>query len=326
MTTCPVLLIHLNNLAGEEVQNVERASMLVIELNLMVLLGATSSFTDGGAALVFFMLSWLMCFVIFVQAWTIFNEAFASLPAKARTHLNGMMFCFYFAWSGFGILFAAGPEGWGPDSSILAELVTIAMVVVDFVSKIVFGFIGWHLRWRVLRGEDGKVLRAGKKDAQGNEMKPMGGGALKGLSREVLLCSAHDDYVSVVLRTKLAAIAMQVTVLGNTEDIKALLDKEADRFAFVIVSLPMLRFCNGEIAQHASVSARSPQKILPLVTYTQQINDEDFSFIRSLEVDDFIDAPFFDEDIQDTVHDAISYARQLRAQVASTTQVNLALP
>ena len=52
MTTCPVLLIHLNNLAGEEVQNVERASMLVIELNLMVLLGATSSFTDGGGALV----------------------------------------------------------------------------------------------------------------------------------------------------------------------------------------------------------------------------------------------------------------------------------
>ena len=52
MTTCPVLLIHLNNMAGEEVQNVERASMLVIELNLMVLLGATSSFTDGGGALV----------------------------------------------------------------------------------------------------------------------------------------------------------------------------------------------------------------------------------------------------------------------------------
>ena len=47
-------------------------------------------------ARVFFMLSWLVCFTIFVQAWTIFNEAFASLPAKARGHLNAMMFCFYF--------------------------------------------------------------------------------------------------------------------------------------------------------------------------------------------------------------------------------------
>jgi hypothetical protein len=75
LTTCPVLLIHLNNIAGEEVQNVERASMLVIELNLMVLLGATSSFSKGGAALVFFMLAWLVCFTIFVQAYTIFNEA-----------------------------------------------------------------------------------------------------------------------------------------------------------------------------------------------------------------------------------------------------------
>lgn len=323
--TCPVLLIHLNNLAGEEVQNVERASMLVIELNVMVLLGATSSFTDGGGALVFFMLSWLVCFTMFVQAWTIFNEAFASLPSKARTHLYAMMFCFYFGWAGFGILFAAGPEGWGPKDTALAEVVTIMLVIVDFVAKIVFGFIGWHLRWRVLRGEDGKVVRAGKKDAAGNEMKTMGG-VTRGMSRSVLLCSTHDDYVSVVLRTKLAGIAMQVTVMNNAEEVMSTLDKKADEFAFVIVSLPMLRFCNGEIAQHAAVSARSPRKILPLVTYTQQINDEDFSFIRSLEVDDFIDAPFFDEDINDTVHDAMSYGRQLRAQVASTTQVSLALP
>jgi hypothetical protein len=163
-------------------------------------------------------------------------------------------------------------------------VVTIALVVVDFIAKICFGFIGWHLRWRVLRGEDGKVLRAGKKDTKGNEMQTMGGNVPKGLSREVLLCSSHDDYVSVVLRTKLAGVAMQVTMVGNTEDVLAKLDKEADRFAFVIVSLPMLRFCNGEIAQHAAVSARSPRKILPLITYTQQINDEDFSFIRSLEV------------------------------------------
>ena len=141
------------------------------------------------------MLSWLVCFTIFVQAWTIFNEAFASLPAKARGHLNAMMFCFYFGWAGFGILFAAGPEGWGPKDTILAEIVVIALVIVDFVAKICFGFIGWHLRWRVLRGEDGKVLRAGKKDGAGNEMKTMGG-APRGLSREVLLCSSHDDYVS----------------------------------------------------------------------------------------------------------------------------------
>lgn len=329
MVTCPVLLIHLNNLAGVEVVNVERASILVLELNAMVLLGVTSSLTDGGGALVFFMLSWLVCFTIFVQAWTIFNEAFASLPSKAKGHLNAMMFCFYVGWAGFGILFAAGPEGWGPEEgTISAELVSIALVIVDFIAKIVFGFIGWHLRWRVLRGEDGKVLRAKREgeNAGAGDKSATSMGGIRTMSREVLLCSAHDDYVSVVLRTKLAGIAMSVTVIGNAEDILAKLDKEADKFAFVIVSLPMLRMTNGEIAQHASISARSPRKILPLITYTQQITDDDFAFIRSLEVDDFIDAPFFDEDITDTVHDAMSYARQLRAQVASTTQVNLALP
>ena len=325
MFTCPVLLIHLNNLAGQEKQNTERASMLVLELNMMVILGVSSSACEGSLSVVFFMLGWLVMCIIFVQAYHIFNEAFASLPSKAKFNLYAMMFCFYFGWTGFGVFYALGPEAWGPEENIGAELVTISMVIIDFIAKIVFGYVGWHLRWRVLRGEDGKVLRAGKQDSTGNELKAMGGGARGAMSREILLCSAHDDYVSVVLRTKLAAFGMQVHSMSNTEDIMEMLDKSSDRFAFVVVSLPLLRFCNGEIAHHASVSARSPRKTLPLVTYTQQINDDDFAFIRSLEVDDFIDAPFFDEDINETVQDAMSYARQLRLQVAGAGQISLSV-
>mmetsp|Transcript_28700 Transcript_28700/g.70748 ORF Transcript_28700/g.70748 Transcript_28700/m.70748 type:complete len:420 (-) Transcript_28700:434-1693(-) len=335
MMTCPVLLVQLNNLAGQDVQNLERAATFILELNLMVILGATSAFSKDSTSLVFFMLSWVVCFAIFIQAWGVFKEAFATLPPKAKPFLYGMMFSFYFGWTGFGVLFAAGPEGWGPaKGTVIHELVVIATIVVDFTAKIVYGFIGWHLRWRVLRGDDGKVHRGDKAGPEGGKQGQLRGrvsttggrAAPPPLSRNVLLCASHDDYVAVVLRTKLAGNSLQVTVCSTTAAMADVLSKEGDSYAFAIVSLPMLRFCNGDIAQHPKLSARSPTKMLPLVTYTQHINDADFAFIRQLEIDDFIDAPFFDEDISETVQNAMSYARQLRLQLASTSEVHLSLP
>jgi hypothetical protein len=47
---------------------------------------------------------------------------FARPYPKAKGHLSGMMFCFYVGWAGFGILFAAGPEGWGPTDTVISEV------------------------------------------------------------------------------------------------------------------------------------------------------------------------------------------------------------
>jgi len=236
-------------------------------------------------------------------------------------------------WTGFGVLFIAGPEGWGPDKGTAGyEVVEILTTIVDFIAKIAYGAIGWHLRWRVLRDQDGKVVRQGLPHEGGaaHEGKGKVGrlprSSAAALTRNVLLCASHDDYVAGVLRTKLAGNSLSVTVCATTAALEDMLNKEGDWFAFVIVSLPMLRTCNGDVTHHPKLSARSPMKMLPLVTYTQQIDDDDFAFIRQLEIDDFIDAPFFDEDISETVQNAMQYARQLRQQAANHNDVHLTLP
>ena len=65
--TCPVLLVHLSNLAGEDTYNVGRAMRLIIELNLMVLLGATASFATGWDSVAYYVASFIVCLVLFVQ-------------------------------------------------------------------------------------------------------------------------------------------------------------------------------------------------------------------------------------------------------------------
>jgi len=262
------------------------------------------------------MLSCLVCFTMFVQAWSIFNEAFASLPNRARAHLYGIMFCFYSGWTAFGLLFTLGPEGWGTATGIQVEIVAIGHILADFIAKLVYGFLGWHLRWRVLRGMDGKRL---KEEEASKYVVNWGARATSSGARQVLMCCAHNDYTSVVLKTKINAYSLQVHTVHTVDQLAAVLDSEPHLWAFVVISLPYLRQCNGDIANHPRLYARSPLKMLPLITYTNQIGEEDFMFIRGLEVDDFIDAPFFDEDVGESVQNALSYARQLRAIADSDT-------
>jgi bacteriorhodopsin len=126
-----------------------------------VLLGATASFATGWDSVAYYTASFIVCMVLFVQAWYIFQEAIVRLPQKASPYILGMMLCFYLGWAGFGIIFAFGAEGWGPKGNSAnardnEDIVGILHSLCDILSKLAYGFLGWYLRWHVLRGKDGR--------------------------------------------------------------------------------------------------------------------------------------------------------------------------
>ena len=54
MITCPVLLIHLSNLAGKDVFDVRRMMKILVTYQILMVSGATASMCDNGVKWLFF--------------------------------------------------------------------------------------------------------------------------------------------------------------------------------------------------------------------------------------------------------------------------------
>ena len=331
--TCPVLLVHLSNIVGEETYNVARAMRLVIELNLMVLLGATSSFASGWDAYAYYAVSCVICLILFLQAWFIFQEAIVRLPRKALPWVLGMMACFYVGWSAFGIVFFFSAEGWGPrgDSASARDnkdIVGIIHSLCEIITKLLFGFFGWYLRWHVIRGKDGRRAEEEEEDAGppvDSEMREKferrrrrreaeaAGAAVVPLQRTVLLgCGQHDQLGKVVQQKLVTACGLKVTMVHNPLAFTSALDSRAHHFELVVCSYNWMAISDGKIGGHQSMDPDSNVKVLPLILFAQKFTDHEFRQAKEWGIDDYLDAPFFDEDVQDVISEALIQAKGLR--------------
>ncbi|KAK3282709.1 hypothetical protein CYMTET_9570 [Cymbomonas tetramitiformis] len=153
LCTCPVLLIHLSNLSGEEVFNVRRMMKLLVFLQIMLLFSCTSTITEGATRAITFTVASLSCGGIYTLAYAIFKEAYLTFPKKAQWLVLTMAGIFYTSWSMFGLLVFLGPEG---ANFWTADAVKTGTCIADIGSKQMWGFCGWWLRWKILRsGGDG---------------------------------------------------------------------------------------------------------------------------------------------------------------------------
>mmetsp|Transcript_31864 Transcript_31864/g.59936 ORF Transcript_31864/g.59936 Transcript_31864/m.59936 type:complete len:783 (+) Transcript_31864:81-2429(+) len=154
LSTCPVLLIHLSNLAGREVFDTRRQMFLLITYQLMMVCGMTASMADANSfeKIFFLFLGWFFITAfIFRYAVQIFREAVVTMPLKGKNHIYRMAAVFIISWSGFGLFFALGPEGMNWVSLRVTQAGYAAM---DILAKPVFAWHGWHLRWNILRKHD----------------------------------------------------------------------------------------------------------------------------------------------------------------------------
>jgi len=154
LITCPVLLIHLSNLAGEDLYDGYRMLRLLLSNQIMLVCAATGAMSTGDERYIFFLTGICCCSVVFGSAAGIFWEAYNSFPLKARPFVQAMAGIFYPSWVAYALLWLFGDTGlglWSQDACIIGH------ALADIGSKTVWGFLGWWLRWHVLR-KAGKLV------------------------------------------------------------------------------------------------------------------------------------------------------------------------
>lgn len=150
LITCPVLLIHLSNLAGTDTFDARRMMKMLVAYQLLMMSGITASMCDTHNPLkwVFFTFAVTCLGIVYGYAYHIFVEASAIMPQRATHTIWTIATIFYVSWSGFGVSWVLGPNG----SRLISDQSTkAAFAFFDILSKNVYSMCGWYLRWYILR-------------------------------------------------------------------------------------------------------------------------------------------------------------------------------
>ena len=153
LVTCPVLLIHLSNLAGKDVFDVRRMMKILVAYQILMVSGATASMCDENNPIkwVFFLTAVACLCVVYLYALQIFRESIVVMPDMAESTIKHIAAIFYASWSGFGMFWFIGPSG---ISLVSNEVSKAGFAFCDILSKNVYSMYGWYLRWHVLRKHD----------------------------------------------------------------------------------------------------------------------------------------------------------------------------
>ena len=149
LVTCPVLLFHLSNLAGNEHFNVQRTMYILVAYQIMMIAGVTCSMKDMlYVKILLWIFGALMLGYIFYESRKIFNESYRNMPDRAHSTLKCIDVVFHSSWSGFAVCFFIGPEGL---HLIPLNTTRLLYALFDIMSKNIYAMLGYHLRWNILR-------------------------------------------------------------------------------------------------------------------------------------------------------------------------------
>ena len=153
MVTCPVLLIHLSNLAGTDTFDARRMMKILVAYQILMLSGVTASMCtrDNPLKWILFVMAVMCLAIVYRYAYNIFVEATRIMPPRATQTLRAIAAIFYTSWTGFGVFWVLGPTG----SNLVSDQVSkAAFAFFDIMSKNVYSMCGWYLRWYILRKFD----------------------------------------------------------------------------------------------------------------------------------------------------------------------------
>jgi len=282
LITCPVLLIHLANLPGKEIFNVRRLMKMLIGFQVMVACGATAAMAEGAWKWLFAFAAWMAEMVIFKHAKDVFEESHVTMPVQAGDHLNRTALVFFSSWTGFGIFFCAGPEMAG---SIDADTTKAAYAIFDILSKNVYAWHGWHLRWRILR-------KANKPDEFIDEIKEED----EQKEYKVLLIERDEVFSYFFYNTLVQhqCVVDSVKTLNDALGKLTTVTQAGSQYDVIMINHEMAKENNYAMMQEL----RRAAFMLPVLAYGRNIDPQDVNNRNATGIDDFLVAPFPDNEIE----------------------------
>lgn len=304
LVTCPVLLIHLSNLAGKEVFDVRRMMKVLVAYQLLMCSGATAGMTSSTNVKWAFYLSgvfWLM--IIFRYGKSIFSEAITVMPKRAKPVLIRIAIIFYGGWAGFAITWFFGPEGIDAISSNSAKA---SYAIFDILTKNVYALHGWYLRWYILRKHNNPnefVEQENIKDEnQPKELK--------------ILLVEQDEVFSYFFYNMLIQHGSKVDIARDIREIKAKTTKEEDiQYDMILINHNLAKSNNYQIM----FEIRKYLFMLPVIAYGRNIPKTDMDNRTATGIDDFLVAPFPDNQVVKTI---TKWSRRVSVDPSILTNLN----
>jgi bacteriorhodopsin/CheY-like chemotaxis protein len=281
LITCPVILIHLSNLAGREVFDVRRLMKMFIAFQIMCLGGATASMTHTGMKYLFAIISWGSMMIIFKHAADIFNEANATMPAKAKPHLQRLAFIFFSTWALFGVFFCLSAE---LSNMLDMGVARAAYAFLDFWSKNGYAYTGWYIRWNILR-------KAEKPEEFVDEIKDEDDAK----KYKVLLIEPDEVFAYFFFNTLQQQDCEVDTVKTVPEAVQKITTVflSNHQYDVIMISHDLAKADNYAHMQ----DVRRAAFMLPVIAYGRTITPEDINNRSATGIDDFLVAPFPDQEI-----------------------------
>lgn len=275
MITCPVLLIHLSNLAGKDVFDVRRMMKILVIYQILMVSGATASMCDNGVKWIFFSVSVISLLNIFRYAFYIFREAKEIMPQKATNIIYIISLVFYISWSGFGVTWLFSPNG----VDLISNYTTKAsFAFFDIISKNVYSILGWYLRWYIIRKYDKPEEFIEQYDEE------------QGKQFRVLLIENNNIYTHYFYNI-LIQHECNVDIARNNIEIYENLNNIEKQYDMI--------FINHEIAKFNQYSImfeiRKHLYMLPVIAYGKDVTEYDINMKNNTGIDDFLMAPFADD-------------------------------
>lgn len=301
LSTCPVLLIHLSNLAGKEVFNARRMMKMLIAFQMMIVCGMTASMITTDWKYAFYLGGISMISIIFKFAAEIFREAIATMPERAKNHLIRMAVVFFGSWSGFGFFFLLGPELSG---MITKEAMLTGFAICDNFSKNVYAWHGWFLRWNILRKHDNPEEFIEEDTEQVKE------------GYRVLLVES-DSMFLYYFENILQHHNCKIDVASSTDVMMKKLEASVEvdhEYDILLVSFNMAKM-NGF---HLVKQVRSIAFMIPVIAYGRDIKQSDMQSRNVNGIDDYIKAPFADEEISTKM---VRWSRRMSVDVNALSRV-----
>ena len=284
LITCPVLLIHLSNLAGTDTFDARRMMKMLVAYQILMMSGVTASMcdTDNPLKWIFFGAALLCLSMLYRYAYHIFTEATTIMPARATHTIWSIAVIFYGSWSGFGLFWVLGPTG---SRLISDQLSKAGFALCDILSKNVYSMCGWYLRWYILRKFDNP------KEFVDQEVNDHDTAQEK---VRIGLLECNPIYTHFLTEQLLRHNYSVVACSDFTQFHSACSEKMVD-----------MLLVNFDIAEHNEFvlmyQIRSSMHHLPVIAYSNHIDPSYIHNKHITGIDDFISAPFPDNIIQKKV-------------------------
>lgn len=281
LVTCPVLLIHLSNLAGKDVFDVRRMMKILVAYQILMVSGATASMCDKDNPFkwIFFVMAITCLSIVYRYALQIFKESITIMPEAAEHTIKHIATIFYISWSGFGMFWFIGPSG---VSFVSNEVSKAGFAFFDIMSKNVYSMFGWYLRWYILRKHDNPEEFVNQKEEDEENIKQF----------SVLLVEQNPIYTHYFIQI-LQQLNCDVLVVSNINEILIYTSKQTYDMMFINYDIAM--FNNYEIM----FGIRKYLYMLPVIAYGGHNIDPMIIENRQVTgIDDFIITPFPDNIIK----------------------------